>query len=127
MELLENSIHSEGICSICESDFSSSGKYNEEALLFNCGHLFHKNCIEEDENGQDYCWECIFKDQIKAMIDHVEISLVQTIKKYCMKKMVGNVIVDRKEKKEKLVSTGKKRMNRMGLFDKKLASLENQI
>ena len=45
--LMENSIACDGRCSICEEKFElERGKYNEEGLLFSCGHLFHRNCIE---------------------------------------------------------------------------------
>lgn len=57
------------------------------------------------------------------MIDHVEINLVKILKKYIMKKQIGGFDIDRGEKKQKLVSTAKKRTNRMGIFDKKIKSL----
>ena len=44
-----------------------------------------------------------------------------------MKKEIGGFNVKREEKKEKLVSLEKKRINRMGIFDKKVKSLENQM
>lgn len=44
-----------------------------------------------------------------------------------MKKQIGGFTIDRGQKKEKLVSTAKKRTNRMGIFDKKVKSLENQL
>lgn len=57
------------------------------------------------------------------MIDHVEINLVKILKKYLMKKQIGGFNIDRGQKKQKLVSTAKKRTNRMGIFDKKIKSL----
>lgn len=40
-----------------------------EALLFNCGHVYHKGCIEQ-VNDQDFCFYCVSKHQYQSMIEN---------------------------------------------------------
>ena len=50
---VQKSVFSEALCSVCNQNFD---EYQGESMLFNCGHLFHSTCVDQDENGQDYCW-----------------------------------------------------------------------
>lgn len=52
MYKVEKSVFSEAMCSVCDQNFDD---IEGESMLFNCGHLFHST-IEQDDNGQDYCW-----------------------------------------------------------------------
>ena len=122
LDLLELSVYCEDVCPICTMNFHQS----DEALLFNCGHLFHKSCIEEDDNGEDFCWECVHADQIKAMVDYPDVSLVTVLRKYSQKKAGGRQVPNTRDKKERVVSVGQKRANRLAMFDKKVTSLQDQ-
>lgn len=96
MYKVEKSVFSEALCSVCNQNFD---EYQGESILFNCGHLFHSTCIEQDDNGQDYCWECMYKNQMQGMIDHSQLNIVALTEKYCRKKSVMMGV--QREKKEK--------------------------
>lgn len=62
------------------------------------------------------------------MIDHTEMSMVTILDKYCEKKITTRSKEKEEEKaKEVIISTNKKRMNRLGIFDKKVNSIDNQV
>jgi hypothetical protein len=96
-------------------------------MLFNCGHLFHEVCIEKDGNGMEYCWQCVNDNQIRTMINHSEINMVTLLKKFAERKVLGRTSEKEEKVKEVVTVTGnKKRGNRFGIFDKKIASVDTQ-
>jgi len=74
------SIAAESHCGVCRGILTEES----QALLFNCGHLFHMDCtVCQDDN--DYCAECISKNYVSAMIDEPQLNLNQFLRDRALK------------------------------------------
>ena len=60
------------------------------------------------------------------MVDYPDASLVKLLNKYCLKKSAKREVERNKQKKPRVVTVEQKRMNRLGIFDKKVTSLRDQ-
>jgi hypothetical protein len=64
---LDFCISSAAFCFVCDRPFGD--EWSAEGLLFNCGHLYHRGCIEQ-VNDQDFCFHCVSRNQYKSMIEN---------------------------------------------------------
>jgi hypothetical protein len=80
LKILEFCISSEAYCRVCNRQFGDDYQ-NVEGLLFNCGHLYHRSCIDQI-NGEDYCYYCVSKNQYISMIENESLNLVELLTKY---------------------------------------------
>lgn len=104
LQQLEFCISSEAYCFVCDRSFEED--YSRvEALLFNCGHLYHKGCIEQ-VNDQDFCFCCVSKNQYQSMIENESLFLVELLKKFREKRRAkkGEDYIRVERRKDMLIS-----------------------
>ena len=55
---LEGELLDRDICDKCKKEFNKNNLSKEKILVFNCKHIFHKNCTIQEKNDQDIIEVC---------------------------------------------------------------------